>query len=205
MIGVILTGALFIVTGILAMMYGQKLFSMFLSIYAFSLTFGMITSQSGQSMTTLAIALAVAVVAAILAQYAPKAAFFLLGFVVGLFLSGLVLLIMEFEGSHAMMVLLIAGILMGILSAHFDKVFIRLGTSFLGAKSLSTGLLFFIFNITNLYAFSSDDLLTALSNTSSYLSDTFSQQYSTHILIATLIFTCIGYYYQSTRKKRRRR
>lgn len=205
MIGVILTGALFIVTGILSMMYGQKLFSMFLSIYAFSLTFSVIVSQAGQSMTCLAIALAVAAVAAIVAQYAPKVAFFLLGFVVGLFLGGLLILVIpDLNTNLSLAVFLASGIVIGILTAHFNRSFIRLGTSFLGGKSLATGLLFFIFHATDLYTFASGDLSGSIQNTSAYLSNTFAVEYSTYILIASLIFTCIGYYFQSTRKRRRR-
>lgn len=205
MIGVILVGALFIVTGIMSMMYGQKLFSMFLTIYAFTLTFSMIVSQSGESMTTLAIALAVAVVAAIVAQYAPKAAFFLLGFVAGLFLGGLLILaIPGLDTSLSLVVILAAGLVTGILTAHFNRTFIRIGTSFLGGKSLATGLLFFIFHATDLYTFAANDLSATIENTSTYLSNAFAMQYSTYILVASLIFTCIGYYFQSTRKHRRR-
>lgn len=205
MVGVILIGVLFIVTGILAMMYGQKLFSLFLSVYAFSLAFNIIVSQYGQTATTIAIALAVAVVAAILAQYAPKLAFFLLGFVVGIFLSAfLVIYIPDLDSTLALVVILIAALVIGILSAHFNKVFIRLGTAFLGGRSLSIGLLFFIFNATQLNNYVGADLMGSIQNTSTYIAESFTTQYSTYILVATLIFTVIGYYFQSTRKHRRR-
>ena len=78
MIGVILTIAIFLFTGFMAVMKGQKLFLLFLTIFAFSLTFEMVVSTYGQTSTTMAIALGAAVVAAILAQYAEKFAFFLL-------------------------------------------------------------------------------------------------------------------------------
>ena len=83
MVGVILTIAIFLFTGFMAVMKGQKLFSLFLTIFAFSLTFEMVVSTYGQTSTTMAIALGAAVVAAILAQYAEKFAFFLLGVVAG--------------------------------------------------------------------------------------------------------------------------
>ena len=91
MIGVILTIAIFLFTGFMAVMKGQKLFSLFLTIFAFSLTFEMVVSTYGQTSTTMAIALGAAVVAAILAQYAEKFAFFLLGVVAGVFLGYLLI------------------------------------------------------------------------------------------------------------------
>ena len=90
MVGVILTIAIFLFTGFMAVMKGQKLFSLFLTIFAFSLTFEMVVSY-GQTSTTMAIALGAAVVAAILAQYAEKFAFFLLGVVAGVFLGYLLI------------------------------------------------------------------------------------------------------------------
>ena len=198
MIGVILVIAIFIAVGLLAILKGQKLFSLFLSLFAFVLTFEGVVKTYGQSMTTLAIALAVAVVMAILAQYAQKVAFFLLGAIVGAFLGALILpFIPDLDAKLGVILVVVIAIVVGILTAHWDKVFIRLGTSFAGGRLLSASILFLVFNISHLGDFASSNLLTAVENTTNYLTGTFVDNNATYILIGAIICTVIGYFAQA--------
>ncbi len=198
MIGVILVATIFIVIGLFAILKGQKLFSLFLSLFAFGFTFEAIVKSYGQNMTTLAIALAVAVVAAILAQYAQKLAFFLMGAVAGAFLGALLVpFVPNLDAKLALIFIVAVAIVVGVLTAHWDKIFIRLGTSFAGGRVLSTGVLFVVFNMTNLTDFASNDIFTAVQNTTNYLAGTFMNNNATYILIGSIICTVIGYFAQA--------
>ncbi len=198
MIGVILVATIFIVVGLFAILKGQKLFSLFLSLFAFGFTFEAIVKSYGQNMTTLAIALAVAVVAAILAQYAQKLAFFLMGTVAGAFLGALLVpFVPNLDPKLSLVFIVVVGIVIGILTAHWHKIFIRLGTSFVGGRVLSIGVLFIVFNITHLTDFASNDIFIAIQNTSNYLIGSFVNNHATYILIGSIICTVIGYFAQA--------
>ncbi len=198
MLGVVLVAAIFIAVGLAAVLNGQKLFSLFLSLFAFILTFEWVVKSYGQTMTTLAIALGVAVVMAILAQYAQKLAFFLLGAIAGAFLGALLVhFIPNVDAKLGIVVMAVVGIIVGILTAHWDKIFIRLGTAFAGGRVLSVGVLFLIMNITHLNDFASNDILVAIKNTSNYLSGSFVDNNATYILIGSIICTVIGYFAQA--------
>lgn len=197
MIGVILAAAIFIAVGALAVFKGQKLFTLFLSIFAFGVTFEFLLSTYGHTPTTIAIALAAAVVAVLLAQYAQKVAFFLLGFIVGCIIGILVApLIPNVQGNMFYVVAVVVGVIVGILTAHWDKLFIRVGTSVAGGRTLTLGLLFLIFNGTNLQSFDGGSIMNSMTNTVDAMCGTFSSSYSTYILIGTIIFTIIGVIFQ---------
>lgn len=120
MIGVILTIAVFLFVGFMAVMKGQKLFSLFLTIFAFGLTFEMVVSTYGQTSTTMAIALGAAVIAAILAQYAEKFAFFLLGVVAGVFLGYLLIpFVHGISGNLQLVAVIIFGVIFGAVTTTF--------------------------------------------------------------------------------------
>lgn len=202
MLGVILAAVIFIIVGLLAVFYGQKLFTLFLSIFAFGATLEVMLSMYGSSATTIAIALAVAVVVALLAQYAQKVAFFLLGFIAGFFLGlFLVPIIPGFNMDMLYIASAVVGFVVGILTAHWDKLFIRIATAFMGGRVFSIGLLFLIFNITSLSSYVGSDITTSLTNTLDAMNGSFSSDNSLYILICTIVFTVIGYIYQSKKKR----
>ena len=200
MIGVILTIAIFLFTGFMAVMKGQKLFSLFLTIFAFSLTFEMVVSTYGQTSTTMAIALGAAVVAAILAQYAEKFAFFLLGVVAGVFLGYLLIpFVHGISGNLQLVAVIIFGVIFGAVTAHFHKIFIRIATAFIGGRILSIGALFTIFNMMHLTDFASSDILTSMKVTSMYMTTTFVNQYATYILAGAILCAVIGFFVRGKR------
>lgn len=201
MLGVILAAVIFIIVGLLAVFYGQKLFTLFLSIFAFGATLEVMLSMYGHSATTIAIALAVAVIAVLLAQYAQKVAFFLLGFIAGFFLGlFLVPLIPGFNMDMLYIASAVVGVVIGILTAHWDKFFIRIATAFMGGRVFSIGLLFLIFNVTSLNSYVGSDITTSLTNTLDAMNGSFSSNNSLYILICTIVFTVIGYMYQAKKK-----
>lgn len=198
MIGVILAAAIFIAIGALAVFKGQKLFTLFLCVFAFGITFEFLLNTYGHSPTTIAIALAAAVVAALLAQYAQKVAFFLLGFIVGCIIGFLITpFIPNVEGNMVYIVAAIVGVVCGILTAHWQKLFIRVGTSIAGGRTLTLGLLFLILNGTSLSSYEGGSIISSMNNTVDAMCGTFATSYSTYILIGTIIFTVIGVIFQS--------
>lgn len=200
MVGVILMATIMIVVGLCAMLKGQKLLALFLSLFAFYFAFEVVIGTYGNTITTIAIALLAALIASLLIQFAQKLAFFLLGFIAGIFLAFMAIPMLTFiPVEYHWIAIIITGILFGILTAHFNKVFIRLATSFIGGRIFSIGALFLIFNATNLSNFATNDIPTDLQNTLNYMLTTFSINNSTYILIASLLFTIIGYYFQAKR------
>ena len=184
----------------MAVMKGQKLFSLFLTIFAFGLTFEMVVSTYGQTSTTMAIALGAAVVAAILAQYAEKFAFFLLGVVAGVFLGYLLIpFVHGISGNLQLVAVIIFGVIFGAVTAHFHKIFIRIATAFIGGRILSIGALFTIFNMMHLTDFASSDILTSVKATSMYMTTTFVNQYATYILAGAILCAVIGFFVQGKR------
>lgn len=183
--------------GLIACLWGQKIFSILLTLYAFLVTYRMVITRMAGDPNAVIIALAAAVVVALLSQYAKKLAFFLLGFLIGLLLGNAVLArIVVADPVMHWVVLLGCGIVSGFVTMHWNKLFIRIGTSFLGGYLIGTAGLFLIFNYNALGTYVSSDTITEISHLSSTLFTTFADQYSLYILITALIFTVIGTHYQ---------
>lgn len=183
--------------GLIASLWGQKIFSVLLTLYAFLVTYRMVVTRMAGDPNAVIIALVIAVIVALLAQYAKKLAFFLLGFLVGLLLGNAVLARgIVADPLMRWVVLLGCGVVPGFVAMHWNKLFIRIGTSFLGGYLIGTAGLFLIFNYNALGTYVSSDTITEISHLSSTLFTTFADQYSLYILIVALIFTGIGTHYQ---------
>ena len=204
MIGVVLVPIALILVGLLAITKGQKFFSIFLSLFAFVFVFDIVVKTNGQNASTLAFALGAAVVGAILAQYAEKLSFFILGLICGVFLGAMILPFIKGVDTYvALIALLIFGVVCGLLTAHWHKVFIRIATGFLGGRLFGIGALFLVFHLMNLQDYAASSLLTSAKNTLSYLNGTFSSTYATYILASSIICAIVAFFAQQ--KKRRRR
>ncbi len=204
LIGVVLVPVGLVLIGLLAITKGQKFFSIFLSVFSFVLVFDIVVKNYGQTATSLAFALGAAVVGAILAQYAQKLSFFLLGLIFGVFFGAMILpFIKGIDANVALIALLVFGVVCGILTAHWDKVFIRVATGFLGGRLVGIGALFLVFHLMNLQDYAASTIVASCENTLSYLNETFSMTYSSYIFASSVICAVVAFFVQQ--KKRRRR
>lgn len=190
--------AVMIGIGLISCFKGQKIFSILLTLYAFLITYRFVTRVLVNDPNVVIIALVVAVIVALLAQYAKKLAFFLLGFFIGLIIGNAVIGYLPLSDQMTRTIVIIGcGIVLGIVVMHWNKTFIRIGTSYLGGDLIGTAGLFLVFNYAKLGSYVNPDTITELSSLSNTLFTSFASQYSLYILIIALIFTVIGTHYQT--------
>lgn len=202
MIGVIGVAALCIVIGWLAITKGEKLFSIFLSLFAFGIVYELVVRVYGQTAVTLSFALASAVAGAILAQYAKKLSFFLLGLIGGVFLGAFIMpYIKGMTQTIGWIAVLLFGVVCGILTAHWNRIFLRLATGFLGGRVLGTGALFLVFHLMHLSDFAGVSFLESVKNTTSYLMGTFVNTYALYLLACSIICAVIAFFMQAKKHR----
>lgn len=189
--------AVIIGIGLLSCFRGEKIFSILLTLYAFLVTYRFVTGRLSGDSTAVIIGLIAAVVVALLAQYAKKAAFFLLGFLIGIPAGDALLAKVPLQGAYVRPVVILGcGVVLGIVFARWNRTFIRIGTSYLGGDLIGTAGLFLIFNYGKLQSYVNADVPTELAGLSHAVFAEFAQQQALYILITAVIFTFIGTHYQ---------
>ena len=189
--------AIIIGVGLISCLWGQKIFSCLLTLYAFLITYRFVVMKMANDPNAVIIALVAAVIVALLAQYAKKLAFFLLGFFIGLIAgNALVTYLPLSDQMMKTMVIIGCGLVIGFIVMHWNKIFIRIGTSYLGGDLIGTAGLFLVFNYGKLGTYVNADTITEISHLSNTLFTSFANTYSLYILIIAVIFTLIGTRYQ---------
>lgn len=199
MTGTIIILAVIVCAGLISMLYGERLFSLILAIAAFVFTYGFINSNFANTSNVTVIALVAAVVAALLSQYAKRLAFFLLGLFIGYFLGQIAAGYVPATDAYTSWIVIgVCAIVMGILCAHFNRTFIRMGTSFIGGILIGSVVLYIIMNFDNLSG--SAGLISSASALSAYITGQINGQYGLWLLGIALVLTIIGTRYQKHHK-----
>ena len=183
------------------MLYGEKLFSLIRAIAAFVFTYGFINSNFADTSNVTVIALAAAVVAALLSQYAKKLAFFLLGLFAGYFIGQIAAGYVPAQDVYTPWIVIgVCAVVAGILCAHFNRTFIRIGTSFIGGILIGSVVIYVIMNIDNLSAYTG--LISSAGALSDYITGQINGQYGLWLLGIALVLTIVGTRYQNHHKHR---
>lgn len=201
MTGTIIILAVIVCAGLLSMLYGERLFSLILAIAAFVFTYSFINSNFANTSNVTVIALAAAVVAVLLSQYAKRLAFFLLGLYAGYFIGQIAAGYVPAQDAYTPWIVIgVCAVVTGILCAHFNRSFIRIGTSFIGGILIGSVVIYVVMNINNLSG--SAGLISSAGALSAYITGQVNGQYGLWLLGIALILTIVGTRYQKHHKHR---
>ena len=123
-----------ILAGAAACFFGKKLFFVMLGALVFLGVFNVALGATDASPVSLVVAAVLGVVAALLSKYAYKAAVFLAGFVAGAALGFVVTMLLADQlGDFLGLVMVIAGVLVGLAGVRWSDMIVRWGTAWTGA------------------------------------------------------------------------
>lgn len=191
-----------ILFGFLLCFYGKKIVSWAVSIFIILVTGAYIYNKFGYSQRNLLIFIVFAIIILLLFNFFLKLGLFLIGGLIGLFLAPIIIsnLPDQYSG-YSKWILLILVLVFAILTALSKNKFLALFTALAGANILSNSLIFLALNIKNVGLLSRklpvdrmDSLVKGFVGARSGNDQA--------VLIAILIFTVLGYIYQSKKVKK---
>ena len=186
------------VVGYIICFHGQKLLSLAFALIAFLFSYQLITAQWGYSYSMLAMALFISVIAVLLVQYAQKAAFFLIGALIGAHLSEYLLPWFPMMTTlFSFGVKIGCGFLGGILFASLQKKIVRLFTSVVGGSLLAATLLYLISNFQLLF---SGDFMTSIPDVVNYMNYVLPSVRPVGLVGLTVLFTIAGFISQGRKR-----
>ena len=124
-----------VLVGVAACFFGKKLFYLMLGLLVFLGVFNIGLTSTDGSVLSLVIAAVLGVAAALLSKYVYKAGVFLVGFIAGAALGFVVTMLMPQEATNFLgVIMVVAGLLLGLAAAHWTDFAVRLGTAWTGAS-----------------------------------------------------------------------
>lgn len=194
--------AINIAVGLVACFFGKKLFYLMLGLLVFLGVFSIATSSADSSALSFVIAAVLGVAAALLSKYVYKAGVFLVGFVAGAALGFILTMLLPSEaGSFLWVIVLVAGLLVGLTAVRWSDLAIRLGTAWAGASfavpSMVAAATAFP-KMTELVV--AGDANATFSALSKFIEGDLAAASGTAILVGTIVLTVIGAVVQSRQK-----
>lgn len=191
-----------IAAGALACFFGKRLFYVVLGLLVFLGVFNIALSSTEGSALSFVIAAVLGVVAALLSKFVYKAGVFLVGFAAGAALGFVAtMLLPEEAGDFLGVIVVVAGLLLGLAAYRWSDLAVRLGTAWTGAtfvvpNALAAALAFpaLLERVVPGDATGTFDALSA------YIGGDFSAAYGTAILVGTLALAVVGAVVQAHQK-----
>lgn len=183
-----------ILAGAAACFFGKRLFFVMLGALVFLGVFNLALGATDASPVSLVVAAALGVTAALLSKYAYKVAVFLAGFVAGAALGFLVAMLFADQLSNYLgLVMVIAGVLVGLAGARWSDMIVRWGTAWTGATFVVPNAL------AAALAFGSlaeravpGDAMATFDALSGFIGGEFAAAYGTSILVGTVVLAVAG-------------
>ncbi len=183
-----------ILAGAAACFFGKRLFFVMLGALVFLGVFNLALGATDASPVSLVVAAALGVTAALLSKYAYKVAVFLAGFVAGAALGFLVAMLFADQLSNYLgLVMVIAGVLVGLAGARWSDMIVRWGTAWTGATFVVPNAL------AAALAFGSlaeravpGDAMATFDALSGFIGGEFAAAYGTPILVGTVVLAVAG-------------
>ena len=183
-----------ILAGAAACFFGKRLFFVMLGALVFLGVFNLALGATDASPVSLVVAAALGVTAALLSKYAYKVAVFLAGFVAGAALGFLVAMLFADQLSNYLgLVMVIAGVLVGLAGARWSDMIVRWGTAWTGATFVVPNAL------AAALAFGSlaeravpGDAMATFDALSGFIGGEFAAAYGTPILVGTVVLAAAG-------------
>lgn len=123
-----------VAVGALACFFGKRLFYLVLGLLVFLGVFNIALASTDGSAASLVIAAVLGAIAALLSKFVYRAGVFLVGFVAGAALGFVVTALLPVEAADFLgVIVLVAGLLVGLAAARWSDLAVRVGTAWSGA------------------------------------------------------------------------
>lgn len=188
-----------VIVGAAACFFGKKLFYLMLGLLVFLGVFNVALSSTDGSVLSYVIGAVLGVAAALLSKYVYKAGVFLVGFLAGAALGFVVTMLLPQDASNFLgVIMVVAGLLLGLAAARWTDLAVRLGTAWSGASFLVPNVLAAVLAFGSLTALAvPGDATGTFGALSSYIGGDFSSAYGTPILVGTIALAIVGSIVQS--------
>ena len=183
-----------ILAGAAACFFGKRLFFVMLGALVFLGVFNLALGATDASPVLLVVAAALGVTAALLSKYAYKVAVFLAGFVAGAALGFLVAMLFADQLSNYLgLVMVIAGVLVGLAGARWSDMIVRWGTAWTGATFVVPNVLAAALAFGPLAELAvPGDAMATFDALSGFIGGEFAAAYGTPILVGTVVLAVAG-------------
>ena len=183
-----------ILAGAAACFFGKRLFFVMLGALVFLGVFNLALGATDASPVSLVVAAALGVTAALLSKYAYKVAVFLAGFVAGAALGFLVAMLFADQLSNYLgLVMVIAGVLVGLAGARWSDMIVRWGTAWTGATFVVPNVLAAALTFGSLAERAvPGDAMATFDALSGFIGGEFAAAYGTPILVGTVVLAVAG-------------
>lgn len=190
---VILYLAVNIVLGALACFCGKKLFYLLLGALVFLAVLNAGLSATDASAASVAVAVVLGIVAALLSKLAYKAGVFIVGFVAGACLGYLGAVLVLQDGGPLPAIALVVGVLSGLAALRWADFFVRAGTAWAGASFVVPNALAAVTSFEALASHAvSGDGAASFEAVSAFVSGDFAAANATTILVGTVALAIVG-------------
>lgn len=188
-----------VIVGAAACFFGKKLFYLTLGLLVFLGVFNVALSSTDGSVLSYVIGAVLGVAAALLSKYVYKAGVFLVGFLAGAALGFVVTMLLPQDASNFLgVIMVVAGLLLGLAAARWTDLAVRLSTAWSGASFLVPNVLAAVLAFGSLTALAvPGDATGTFGALSSYIGGDFSSAYGTPILVGTIALAIVGSIVQS--------
>ncbi len=191
-----------IAAGAVACFFGKRLFYVVLGLLVFLGVFNIALSSTNGSALSFVIAAVLGVVAALLSKFVYKAGVFLVGFAAGAALGFVATMLLPQEaGDFLGVIMVVAGLLLGLAAAHWSDLAVRVGTAWTGATFVVPNVLAAVLALPALSALAvPGDATATFDALSAYIASDFSAAYGTAILVGTIALAIVGVVVQAHQK-----
>lgn len=179
--------------GVLLCFFGRRFINISLPLVAFVIVMRYVIEHFGASQYALLIALLAGVAGALLARFAKRAAFFIVGCLVGYYLGSLLCRYISLPNIYSQYaVMIMSALILGFLFVKWNNFFISVITAYAGGQRLACLSVFMATQYASLASYGKADLLATFQSLENYLENGFAQTYPVYILLVTIIFLLIG-------------
>lgn len=191
-----------IAAGALACFLGKRLFYVVLGLLVFLGVFNIALSSTEGSTLSFVIAAVLGVIAALLSKFVYKAGVFLVGFAAGAALGFVAtMLLPEEAGDFLGVIMVVAGLLLGLAAYRWSDLAVRLGTAWTGATFVVPNVLAAALAFPALLErVVPGDATGTFDALSAYIGGDFSAAYGAAILVGTLALAVVGSVVQAHQK-----
>ena len=190
-----------IAAGALACFMGKRLFYIVLGVLVFLGVFNIALTATDGSPASFAIAAVLGIIAALLSKYAYKAGVFLIGFFAGAALGFFIGMLVPNMSDYLMIIVVLAGALVGLAAVRWCDLFVRIGTAYTGASFLVSNALAAVLAFPQLLEHAvPGDAMATFDALAGFIGGEFSAAYSTPLLIGALVLAIAGVVVQGNTK-----
>ena len=191
-----------VAVGALACFFGKRLFYLVLGLLVFLGVFNIALTSTDGSTASLVIAAVLGLVAALLSKFVYRAGVFLVGFVAGAALGFVVTALLPAQAAEFLgVIVLVAGLLVGLAAARWSDLAVRVGTAWSGATFVVPNVLAAATAFPELAARAVPGNATATFDAlSAHIGGAFSAANGEVILVGTIVLAVAGVVVQAHQK-----